>query len=124
MAGSITTSGAKVSQGRCYVSEGKSHLINFTASAVPQPNERSSVTTVAVGERGSELKLARPGTVELKVKVSALLDETPSSTRSRFSWNIESARIGQSREVPVEVVVNGYPVTSQNITAEDRKSVV
>ncbi len=109
-----------IRQGRCYVSEGKSHLLNFTASNVPQPNERASITTVAVGERGSELKLARPGTVELKVKVSALLDETPASARGRFSWNLESARVGKSREVPVEVVVNGYPVASQNVTADGR----
>ncbi len=25
-------------------------------------------------------------------------------------WDIERARIGESREVPVEVVVNGFPV--------------
>ena len=99
-----------VRQGRCYVSEGKSHLINFTAS--------NEATTVALGERGSELKLARPGTVELKVKVSALLDEKPGSARGRFSWNIEAARAGESREVPVEVVVNGYPVASKKIMAD------
>jgi hypothetical protein len=109
-----------IRDGRCYVSEGKSHLINFTAANVPQSNEGPPATTAAVGERGSELKLARPGTLELKVKVSALLDETPAPVRGRFSWNLESARVGQSREVPVEVVVNGYPVASTNVTADGR----
>src|SRR5678816_1307493 len=46
-----------IRQGRCYVSEGKSHLINFTASNVPQPKEGASITTVAVGERSSWVAL-------------------------------------------------------------------
>jgi len=33
-------------------------------------------------------------------------------------WDIERARIGQTREVPVELVVNGYPVARQVILAD------
>src|SRR5207245_5809511 len=33
-------------------------------------------------------------------------------------WDIERARLGDSREVPVEVIVNGYPVAKQNIVAD------
>jgi len=33
-------------------------------------------------------------------------------------WNIERARVGTSREVPVEVIVNGYPVAKQTLTAD------
>ena len=33
-------------------------------------------------------------------------------------WDIERARIGQSRRVPVELVVNGYPVARHEIEAD------
>src|SRR5262249_47799857 len=33
---------------------------------------------------------------------------------------IERARIGDTREVPVEVVVNGYPVAKRNILADGK----
>ena len=109
-----------IRQGRCYVSEGRSHLIDLTASILPLPNERAPITTLGVGERQSELKLARPGVVQLRAKVSALLDEKPTPATSRFSWNIEYARVGKSREVPVELIVNGYPVAQTNIVADGK----
>jgi hypothetical protein len=39
------------------------------------------------------------------------IDETP-------YWHIERARIGNSREVPVELVVNGKPVARKNVVAD------
>ena len=39
------------------------------------------------------------------------LDEKP-------YWDIERARIGQSRKVPVELVVNAYPVARTEIDAD------
>src|SRR5262249_13936983 len=33
-------------------------------------------------------------------------------------WDIERARISETREVPVEVIVNGYPVAKRNIVAD------
>ncbi len=33
-------------------------------------------------------------------------------------WDIERARIGTTREVPVEVIVNGAPAAAQNILAD------
>jgi hypothetical protein len=107
-----------IRQGRCYVSEGRSHLIDLTATIAPQAKDSDSVTTLGVGERQSELKLARPGIVQFRAKVSALLDETPGQASGRFSWNIEQARVGKSREVPVELIVNGYPVAQTNIVAD------
>ena len=35
-------------------------------------------------------------------------------------WDIERARISETREVPVEVVVNGYPAARQNIAADGK----
>jgi len=98
-----------VRQGRAYVSEGKSHLIDFT------------VNDLGVGEKGSELRLSTPGTARIKVKAAALLDVNPGPKRGSLPWSIEQARISGTREVPVEVVVNGYPVASQNIVADGRQ---
>jgi hypothetical protein len=98
--------------GRSYVSDGKSHLIDF------------AVNGVAVGERGSEVGLARPGTVKATVRVAAMLAEVPDRViRSRPIqaepyWDVERARIGDTREVPVELVVNGRPVARQNTVAD------
>ncbi len=91
--------------GRSYVSDGKSHLLEF------------KINDVAVGENESELKLTKAGNVRVRSKVAALLDEQPKAGR-RFSWHVERARIGQTREVPVELVVNGIAVARTNIVAD------
>lgn len=101
-----------IRQGRNYVSDGKSHLVGF------------KVNDVVMGENGSELKLAGPGSVHLSAKVAAWLNEQPNpdlqnrSYNQKPYWDIERARIGRTREVPVEVIVNGYPVAKKNIVAD------
>jgi hypothetical protein len=97
-----------IRQGRCYVSDGKSHLLEL------------KVNDVAVGENGSELRLGKPGDIRATLKVAALLDEKPAASSGRFSWNLEHARISDTREVPVELIVNGYPVARTNIVADGR----
>ena len=125
--------------GRSYVSDGRSHLMDFR------------VDNVQVGEGASELKLAGKGTVRARVKVAALLSQVPLSTDSipsdrggefwRMSqrnseasnakenihdrpvdhtpyWHIERARIGNSREVPVELVMNGKSMARKNAVAD------
>ncbi len=95
--------------GRAYVSDGKSHLLELQANGV------------ALGERGSELRLARPAAVRVSLKAAALLAPKPqprSALRPDFFWDLEHARIGGSRTVPVELVVNGYPVARQTLAAD------
>ena len=100
--------------GRNYVGDGKSHLFDF------------HVNDVAMGERGSELRLARPDTIRARVRGAAFLSETPNAEiRSRpFSeqpyWHIERARMGDTREVPVELIVNGYPVAQRTLLADGK----
>jgi hypothetical protein len=94
--------------GRAYVSEGKSHLIDF------------KVNEVAMGEGGSELRLARAGAVCGRVRAAALLDEKPRTGRGSLPWSIEQARIPGTREVPVELIVNGYPVARKTLVADGR----
>jgi hypothetical protein len=96
-----------IKQGRSYVGDGRSHLIDFSV------NDRQA------GTDASEVKLSQPGKVTVRVKAAAYLPEEQTAAakeiQSRPSaqkpyWDIERARIGSSRKVPVEIIVNGYPV--------------
>ncbi len=101
-----------IRRGHNYVSDGRSHLIGF------------KVNDVAMGESGSELSLSQPGRVTATAKVAAFLNEKPNPELQKrpYSekpyWDIERARLGETRQVPVELIVNGYPVARQNITAD------
>jgi len=101
-----------VRNGRSYVSDGKSHLLDF------------SVNGLQVGQSGSELKLNAAQTVQVRLRAAAYLNPVPNEEiRARASdqqpfWDIERARVGTSREVPVELIVNGNAVASKNIAAD------
>jgi hypothetical protein len=104
-----------IKQGRCYVSDGKSHLMDF------------KVNGLDVGVKGSEVRLAEPGELEVKATVVALLEprvtEATEAVRRRPLdqkpyWDLERARIGQTRNVPVEVVVNGQALARKEIVAD------
>jgi hypothetical protein len=98
--------------GTSYVSDGKSHLMDFKLNGI------------AVGTQGSELRLDEPGRVHAAVKVAAYLDPRPDpSIRAKpYSekpyWDVARARIGDTREVPVELVVNGRAVERRNVPAD------
>jgi hypothetical protein len=101
-----------IREGRNYVGDGRSHLMGFTLNGV------------AMGHNGSEVKLARAGTVHLTAKAAAWLNEQPNPElrHRRYSekpyWDIERARIEGTREVPVEVIVNGYLVATTRLVAD------
>jgi hypothetical protein len=98
--------------GRSYVSDGKSHLLDF------------SVNGVEVGRNGSELKLSGAQTAGVRLRVSAYLNpQAQEGLRTRPLdqqpfWDIERARIGTTRDVPLELVVNGRVVATRNVTAD------
>ena len=103
--------------GRSYVTDGMSHLLDFTVGGV------------AVGEPGpggviSQLELDGPTKVGVTARVAALLNETPDpGLRDRRLdqgpyWHLERARIGDTRRVAVELIVNGQPVARKEITAD------
>ena len=102
----------EIRNGRNYVSDGYSHLMDF------------HVNHVVMGENGSELRLDKPATVHLTSHVAARLNETPDPKISKLRpdqqpyWSLERARIGDSRNVPLEVIVNGYPVARQEFLAD------
>src|SRR5262249_55530836 len=79
-----------IKQGRCYVSDGKSHLLDFT------------VNGGGVGEKESEVKLDKSGTVKVKATVAALLEPKPTpateairkaALNAKPYWDLERARI-------------------------------
>ncbi len=109
-----------VRDGRSYCGDGLSHVFDF------------KVNDVAVGEPGSDGKisqvtLSRPGKVKVTFDVAARLEEKPTEKTERIRharldqkpyWHIERARIGETRKVPVEVIVNGQPAAREEIVAD------
>lgn len=106
---------AGIRDGRSYVSDGKSHLMDFR------------VNNLEVGAGGSELKLASPGQVRVTAQVAALLAETPDESIRRLPynekpyWDLERSRIADTRKAPLELVVNGIAVARQEIVADGER---
>jgi hypothetical protein len=76
---------------------------------------------------GSELKLPAPGTVKVTADIAAYLDPEPSDEARRIHdrplsekpyWSAERSRLGASRKVPVELIVNGKAAARQEIVAD------
>ena len=105
---------AGLAAGRTYVSDGRSHILDF------------EVGPVHVGESGSELRLPRAGEVSVRARVAALLPVQPDAEIAKKPldetpyWHLERARVGSSRQVPVELVVNGEVRDRVLITADGR----
>ena len=103
-----------VRDGRSYVSDGKTHLMDFAVNGTP------------AGTAASEVKLSAPGRVKVAVTAAANLDVHPNDALRQLRydekpyWDIERARIGSSREVPVEVIVNGQRAAVQNLVADGK----
>jgi hypothetical protein len=104
-----------IKAGRSYVTDGKSHLVDF------------QIDDVEVGRGDSQVALDAPGDVDVCCRVAAMLpDQTPESLAGVAArpldekpyWELERARLGTSRRVPVEVVVNGQVAARQEIDAD------
>ncbi|MEX2215645.1 MAG: CehA/McbA family metallohydrolase [Phycisphaeraceae bacterium] len=112
-----------IRQGRNYVSDGLSHIMDMKVTEKLTVEGRAP-RSVELGVSGSELKLDKAGEVTVTAKVAALLGEKPNDairntnyTQKPF-WHLERARIGDTRKVPVELIVNGYPVAKQEFIAD------
>ena len=101
-----------VQAGRSYVSDGRSHLFDFT------------VNGVAAGTAASEVQLTSPGRAKISVRAAANLDVHPNDALRQLRydekpyWDLERARVGTTREVPVEIIVNGHRAAVQNLIAD------
>jgi len=97
----------KLKTGENYVCDGKSHILDFRADGL------------VMGHDDSTLKLDAPRTVQVSARVAAYLPEQQDATGEALAkqqpngapyWHIEKSRIGTTRTVPVELLVNGKPV--------------
>jgi hypothetical protein len=104
-----------IKKGRSYVSEGNSHIIDFF------------VNEVEAGTGDSKLHLAKNQSVQIRSKVLAKLTEQQDESgmaiaQSRLTeppyWHIERSRISNTRKVFVELIVNGEPVDSSEVTSD------
>ena len=107
-----------IRDGRSYCSDGLSHLYDF------------QVNGLGVGEAGADGRrsflAARQGDMlTVSVNAAALLsEELPKqdirerSLNQKPYWHVERCRIGSSRKVPVELIVNGQSVETQEIEAD------
>ena len=97
--------------GRVYFGDGRSHFIDLSANGHP------------VG--GPPLELHHPGKVVLTANIACRLEPTPFDLdaqqrrdNSFTYWHIERARIGTTRAVPLELVVNGKVLERREILAD------
>ncbi len=79
-----------IADGRCYVSDGQVHLMDTQATAGSK--------TLDLGKDGSELALGKGEKIRLNLKASAYLKG--------------------AKTVPVELIVNGYPVATKELVAD------
>lgn len=109
--------------GRSYCGDGLSHLVDF------------SVNGLGVGEAGDKGRpsfLAAKSNDKLSIKVNAAahLNEEPDTwygtpiksirLDQKPYWHVERARIEGTRKVPVELIVNGHAVETQEIVADGK----
>jgi hypothetical protein len=106
--------------GRSYCGDGLSHILDF------------KVDEVSVGQRSgngplSTLKLDAPRAVNVTFNAAALLEETPTELTESIRnkrldekpyWHLERCRQGATRNVPVEIVVNGQVVATKELVAD------
>jgi hypothetical protein len=104
-----------VKAGRSYFGDGRSHIFDFSAAHS------------APASAGDQILLEKAATVHVTAQVCARLDPEinegtekirKASPYGRPYWHLERSRIGTSRKVPVELVVNGVAMQRTEIEAD------
>jgi len=99
-----------VKEGRLYCGDGRSHFLEF------EVNGHSS--------GGDDVQLVTHDTILIKALVAARLEpdlslESQTSKRTPpYGWDLEWARIGTTRNVTVELVVDGIAVDEASLIAD------
>ncbi len=101
--------------GRSYFGDGRSHLFNFTVHG-PTPRDGSN-----------DLHLDHPAEVRVTASICARLEPEISEKSEKIRktspynkpyWHLERSRIGASRKVPVELILNGRSVQRMEVEAD------
>ncbi len=107
---------AGLKAGCSYVGEGRTHLIDFAL--------RSDAAQAQVG---GELKLDSARPLSVQVDIGARLEAVPTPDTEALRklgpmdkpyWHIERARVGDTRQVVVELLVNGSAVEARAVEAD------
>jgi hypothetical protein len=88
-----------IAAGRSYVSDGRTHLMEFTAST-------ATGTALEIGTQDSTLRLPGSEDVTFRVNAAMLMPTGPSGNRPVQT---------------VELIVNGYPVARQDLAADGQE---
>jgi hypothetical protein len=101
-------------KGRLYCGDGRSHFLEFKV------HEHTS------GD--DDVVLHAPGSVNVEALIAARLDPERDAEMEKYlaspilevspPWHLERARIGKTRNVPVELIVNGVAVDRATILAD------
>ncbi len=108
-----------IKDGRSYCCDGLTHLPNFRVNDL-------GVGEAGDGGRASVLAIKSGDPLKVRVEFAGLLAEQPrEDIRSRPLdqqpyWHIERSRIGDTRTVPVELIVNGESVAKREMEADGR----
>jgi len=106
-----------IRDGRSYCSDGLSHLYDFQINGF-------GVGEKGDGGRASALAVKSGESLKIQVNAAALLNEKPDESirkkpiTQKPYWHVERARVGDSRKVPVELIVNGQVVARKEIDAD------
>ena len=101
-----------IRQGAAYVSDGKSHLMDFEAGGV------------ALGSGEPDLSVSAGDEIVVRLKAAAMLPQHPDprfdglAPDAKPYWDVERARIKGTRNVPVELIVNGRVEATETIIAD------
>jgi len=101
--------------GHLYFGDGRSHIFDF------------SINSVMMQGANRQLELNSPSRVTVTARICARLEETVSDDTKKIheaspwnkpEWHLERARIGSTRTVHIELIVNGVPVQKQPIESD------
>ncbi len=108
-----------IRDGRSYCCDGRTHLFDFEINGlgVGEPGDDGRASVLAA-QSGQPLRI--------RCKVAGLLDEQPRpeivarDLGEQPYWHIERARVAGTRQIPVELIVNGHSVEKKLIEADGR----
>ncbi len=104
-----------IKKGRSYVSDGYAHILNYSVNGV-EPGVKNSLVNIKQKQK-----------VTVKADVAALLPKEQTEAGAVIAkatldkkphWSVERARVGKSRKVKVELVVNGFVTETKEIEAD------
>jgi hypothetical protein len=118
-----------IKDGRSYVSDGRSHIIDFTVNGASMGVGTSelNVRDSAADSKPKSVDTYAGTLLNIRAKAAAYLsvvqDEESAAIASRPLtdppyWNTERARIGSSRKVAVELIVNGEVADTAQVSAD------